>query len=91
MLLNNGLKYVPVPDIVSKGQLLSALDRFKRSVRLRCMFSKSGPGSKFRLPESCFCAVACTTMQWNLTFHKSRMPCWAGLSLWYPTINHSTI
>lgn len=54
MLLNNGLKYVPVPQLLTKTQLLSAIARFKRSIRLRCMFGSTGPMNLFKLPNPCF-------------------------------------
>jgi hypothetical protein len=54
MLLNNGLKYVPVPQLVTKTQLMSAIARFQRSVRLRCMFKRSGTVAKCRVPNAAF-------------------------------------
>ena len=54
MLLNNGLKFIPTPKRVTQEQLLASLERFKRSVRLRCMFQDTGQFDKYKLPNPAF-------------------------------------
>lgn len=55
MLLNNGLKFAPVPALLSRTALVHAIERFQRSVRLRCMFRSGGPCiPKFRVANPAF-------------------------------------
>lgn len=54
MLLNNGLKFVPTPQLLSRAQLLASLQRFQRSVRLRCQFEDTGPINRYRVPNPGF-------------------------------------
>jgi hypothetical protein len=54
MLLNNGLKFAPVPALLSRTALVQAIERFQRSVRLRCMFNGSGMAPKFRVSNPAF-------------------------------------
>jgi hypothetical protein len=54
MLLNNGLKFIPTPKRITQEQLKASLDRFKRSVRLRCMFQDTGQFDKYKLPNPAF-------------------------------------
>lgn len=54
MLLNNGLKFIPTPKPATRDQLTASLQRFKRSVRLRCMFQDTGQFDKYKLPNPVF-------------------------------------
>lgn len=54
MLLNNGLRFVPTPPCITRQQLVSAIQRFQRSVRLRCMFQDTGPLPKYRVAKPDF-------------------------------------
>lgn len=54
LLLNNGLKFVPTPRCATREQLMASLKRFKRSVRLRCMFQDTGQFDKYKLPDPVF-------------------------------------
>lgn len=51
MLLNNGLKVVPTPQRLSRQQLVAAIQRFQRSVRLRFHFKDTGSCDKYKLPN----------------------------------------
>lgn len=53
-LLNRGLRFVPVPKRLARDAYLAAIQRFQRSVRLRCQFGGSGMPSKYRLPNPSF-------------------------------------
>jgi hypothetical protein len=53
-LLNNGLKFSPTLPRLTQQQLLSAVQRYQRSVRLRCMFQHSGPLPKYRVSNPAF-------------------------------------
>lgn len=54
LLLNNGLRFVPTPKDLTRDQLMASLQRFKRSVRLRCMFQDTGQFNKYKLPNPGF-------------------------------------
>lgn len=54
LLLNRGLKFITTPAPLSEDTLQTSLDRFARSVRLRCMFGSSSSGSKFKLANPGF-------------------------------------
>lgn len=54
MLLNNGLKFVPTPQCITRQQLETAIKRFQRSMRLRCMFEDTGLIDKYKLPNPAF-------------------------------------
>lgn len=54
MLLNRGLKFVPTPPCIKQQQLTAALQRFKRSVRLRCQFQDTGLIDKYKQPNPAF-------------------------------------
>lgn len=50
-LLNKGLKFVGTPHLLSADTLVNSIDRFKRSVRLRCGFGGNGLRPKFKVPN----------------------------------------
>mgnify|MGYP001809584684 FL=1 len=52
-LLNKGLRFISTPSRLQLPQLLTGLDRFERSVRLRCQFG-GGAIPKFRVPNPGF-------------------------------------
>lgn len=54
MLLNNGLKFVPTPRRLTRQQLEAAINRFERSVRLRCLFQDTGLCPLYRVPNPAF-------------------------------------
>lgn len=54
MLLNRGLKFVSTPPTLAASTLQGSLDRFCRSVRLRCQFGNSSNSSRFRVPKPGF-------------------------------------
>lgn len=54
MLLNNGLKFAPVPALLPRTALVHAIELFQRSVRLRCMFGSGGHIPKFRVANPAF-------------------------------------
>lgn len=53
-LLNNGLRFVPTPQPLTREQLHSTIRRFQRSVRLRCQFGDGGQIDKYKLPNPAF-------------------------------------
>ena len=54
MLLNNGLKFVPTPKLLPRSQLQATIQRFQRSVRLRCQFQDVGPMDRYKVPNPGF-------------------------------------
>jgi hypothetical protein len=52
-LLNKGLRFISTPPRLQLPQLLTSLDRFERSVRLRCQFG-GGAIPRFRVPNPAF-------------------------------------
>ena len=50
-LLNKGLKFVGTPDLVTADTLQGSINRFERSVRLRCGFGGNGTMPKFKVPN----------------------------------------
>lgn len=53
-LLNKGLKFIGTPPVLTEQQLAASLNRFKRSVRLRCQFGRVGGIPKFRVANPAF-------------------------------------
>jgi hypothetical protein len=54
MLLNRGLKFAPVPRRLVRATLTASVQRFQRSVRLRCQFGGSSVPNKYKLPNPSF-------------------------------------